>query len=327
MIASINPYFDFDALLHESAKTHGHLCPGQVLGVRMSILGLKKIGIFDPKGKDKKSLIVFVEIDRCATDAIQSVTGCTLGHRTLKFLDYGKMAATFLNIKENKAVRVIAKEEAKIRAKEYFPDYADKYKAQLEAYKIMLDEELFDIMDVTVNLKQEDLPGKPLSRVKCSLCGEYVQDSREIKVIDEILCKPCAKGGYYSSSNSNAIFLKKPVMQKCHNELEIRSKIWIEKHGEVIFGRGRKQLFKAIDKYGSINQAAKELDISYRKAWSYINAMEERLGIKLVERFTGGKSGGGAKLTDECREFLTKYERLEEGINENINKKFYSIFY
>ncbi len=327
MLIQINEYFDLEALLNESVKAHGHLCPGQVLGVRMSILGLQRIGIYDPKGKDRKSLIVFVEIDRCATDAIQSVTGCTLGHRTLKFLDYGKMAATFFNIKDNKAVRILAKEEAKIKARDYCPNYEDRYKAQLEAYKIMPDKELFDIMDVDVILKKEDLPGKPLSRVKCSLCGEYVQDSREIKAIDNILCKPCAIGKYYMRPNEKDFFLKHTVMQKCHNGLEVRSKIWLEKQDEVIFGRGRKQLLKAIDKYGSINQAAKELDISYRKAWSYINAMEERLGIKLIDRFTGGKSGGGAKLTDECREFLNKYEQLEEGINENINKKFYSIFY
>src|SRR3990172_11708339 len=92
-----NDYFDL--LLQQSVRTHGHLCPGQVLGVRMSLLGLREIGIDDPKGKDRKTIIVFVEMDRCATDAVQSITGCSLGHRTMKFMDYGKMAATFLNLK------------------------------------------------------------------------------------------------------------------------------------------------------------------------------------------------------------------------------------
>src|SRR4030067_3479205 len=105
--------YNFEELLNESAKTHGHLCPGQVLGVRMSMLGLRKIGIDDPKGKDRKSLIVFVEMDRCATYAVQSVTGCSLGHRTMKFLDYGKMAATFVNLKTGKAIRVVAREESR----------------------------------------------------------------------------------------------------------------------------------------------------------------------------------------------------------------------
>jgi formylmethanofuran dehydrogenase subunit E len=191
---------DFERLLAESVKIHGHLCPGQVLGVKMSILGLSKIGIEEPKGKDRKSLIVFVEMDRCATDAVQSVTGCSLGHRTMKFMDYGKMAATFVNLKTNKAVRVIAREDARDKAKEYFPDIADKYKAQLEAYKIMSDAELFDIMDVRVDMKPEDMPGRPLKRIQCEQCGEYVQDIREVYRDGRILCKPCAVGGYYSKT-------------------------------------------------------------------------------------------------------------------------------
>src|SRR3990167_8841589 len=98
----------FEILLQESVQTHGHLCPGQVLGVRMSLLGLREIGICDPKGKDRKSIIVFVEMDRCATDAVQSITGCSLGRRTMKFVDYGKMATTFLNLKTGNAIRVIS---------------------------------------------------------------------------------------------------------------------------------------------------------------------------------------------------------------------------
>lgn len=108
--------------------------------------------------------------------------------------------------------------------------------------------------------------------------------------------------------------------------MEIKSKLWIEVRGEPVFGRGRRLLLQAIDKYGSINQAAKEINISYRKAWSYIKAMEERLGIKLVERRAGGKNGGGALLTKEARNFLKKYEQLEEGIRETVDKKFTEIF-
>lgn len=108
--------------------------------------------------------------------------------------------------------------------------------------------------------------------------------------------------------------------------MQIRSKLWIEVDGEPVFGRGRRFLLQAIDKYGSINQAAKEINISYRKAWSYIKAMEERLGIRLVERYTGGRNGGGARLTKEAREFLRRYEALEEGIREMVDKKFKEIF-
>lgn len=108
--------------------------------------------------------------------------------------------------------------------------------------------------------------------------------------------------------------------------MEIKSKLWIEVDGEPVFGRGRRFLLKAIDKYGSINQAAKEINISYRKAWSYIKAMEDRLGIRLVERQVGGRNGGGAQLTEEARDFLKRYETLEEGVREMVDKRFRDIF-
>lgn len=188
----------FERLLEESVRIHGHLCPGQVLGVKMAMLGLRLVGIKDPKGSDRKDIIVFVEMDRCATDAIQSVTGCSLGRRTLKFMDYGKMAATFTNLKTKKAVRIVAKEEARGWASERLPHIEDKYKAQLEAYKLMADEELFDIMDVNVRLRPEDMPGRPLSRVVCEQCGEYVQDGREVHNKGRLLCRACYDGGYYA---------------------------------------------------------------------------------------------------------------------------------
>jgi len=115
-------------------------------------------------------------------------------------------------------------------------------------------------------------------------------------------------------------------MQKSHNAMNIKSKIWIEVGGEPVFGRGRRFLLEAIDKNGSINQAAKEINISYRKAWGYIKAMEERLGIKLIERQTGGKNGGGAIITNEARAFLNKFELLEKGIQELVDERFNEIF-
>ncbi|MDI6800897.1 MAG: FmdE family protein [Thermodesulfovibrionales bacterium] len=191
---------DFTSLLEESVKIHGHLCPGQVLGVKMSMLGLKSIDIKEPKGNDRKNIIVFVEMDRCATDAVQSVTGCSLGHRTMKFMDYGKMAATFVNLKTGHAVRVIAREDARDKAKEMFPKIENKYQAQLEAYKIMKDDELFDTLDVKVKIAPEDMPGRPLKRIQCQMCGEYVQDMRDVQKDGKNLCKPCADGGYYSKA-------------------------------------------------------------------------------------------------------------------------------
>jgi molybdate transport system regulatory protein len=108
--------------------------------------------------------------------------------------------------------------------------------------------------------------------------------------------------------------------------MEIKSKLWIESGGKPVFGGGRRFLLEAIGKYGSINQAAKEINISYRKAWGYIKAMEERLGFKLIERQTGGKNGGGATLTQEAKKFLKKYEELEMGIRELVDERFRKIF-
>ena len=193
----------FESLLEESVRMHGHLCPGQVLGVRMSLLGLREIGIHDPKGKDRKKIIVFVEMDRCATDAVQSVTGCSLGTRTMKFMDFGKMAVTFCNLVTGRAVRIVALEESRQRAREYIPDIADAHAAQREAYKIMPDEELFSVTEVTVSLSPHDLPGKPLRRVRCDRCGECVQDCREVETDGKVLCKHCAGLGYYSLRTAN----------------------------------------------------------------------------------------------------------------------------
>ncbi len=187
----------FETLLDESVKVHGHLCTGQVLGVRMSVVGLRKIGIHDPKGKDRKDILVFVEMDQCATDAVQSVTGCSLGKRSMRFFDYGKMAATFLNTMTGEACRVVAREDSRRRAKEYFPEEDDRYAAQLKAYKAMTDHELFQVMEVSVKEIPEDMPGRPLRRVPCSSCGEHVQDMREVYQDGKVLCVACASGAYY----------------------------------------------------------------------------------------------------------------------------------
>lgn len=188
----------FDKLLEKSTLIHGHICAGQVIGVRMSMVGLREINIEDPRGTQRKDFYVLVEIDRCATDAIQSVTGCSLGKRSLKWLDHGIMAATFLNLKTGKAVRVTALEEARETSKKYCPDIGDKYKQQLEAYRIMPEEELFRIQNVSITIPECDMPGRPLKRTQCDECGDWVQDCREITRGNKTLCKSCAFGSYYN---------------------------------------------------------------------------------------------------------------------------------
>ena len=190
----------FRALLDEAVAFHGHLCGGQVLGVRMAMAGLRETGIRDPKGEERKNLIVFVEIDRCATDAILSVTGCRPGRRTLKILDHGKMAATFVNLKSGKAVRINNRAESRPRAEALAAELAPVCGAEnafSEALMRMSEEELFSIRQVAVPLKPEDLPGEPLGIVTCDACGETVIDRREVLRAGRVLCRPCADGETY----------------------------------------------------------------------------------------------------------------------------------
>ena len=187
----------FEDLLAVSTKIHGHICAGQVIGVRMSILGLARIGIEDPRGADRKKLYVLVEIDRCATDAIQSVTGCSLGKRSMRWMDFGIMAATFVNLETGKAVRITAREESRELSGKYYPALSNKYQQQLEAYKIMPEDELFSFQDVRVDIPECDMPGRPLRRVCCDSCGDYVQDCREVEQQGKTLCRACAGQRYY----------------------------------------------------------------------------------------------------------------------------------
>jgi len=191
-----------DEYLALAAQHHGHMCPGQVLGVRMAMLGLRELGIDDP-ARHRKRLITCVEIDRCATDAVSLVTGCRLGTRSLKYFDYGKVAATFVDLETRLAVRVVARDDSRERAKTMFPELARPSKQQLEAYKVLPDSELFIVQPVRVNLKPEDLPGGPRSRVACQQCGEGVNNGRERRVRDRTLCRSCAGESYYEEATSD----------------------------------------------------------------------------------------------------------------------------
>src|SRR5947209_507802 len=187
-----------EELLEECGRAHGHICAGQLLGVRMSLLGCRLIGIDDPREADRKRLIVWVEIDRCMADAVGAVTGVRLGKRSLKFFDYGKVAATFLNSSTDEAVRIVALEESRELADERYPSIKDKRERQLRAYREALDEELFKIERVRVEYGEMDAPGRPRSRVICARCVEGINDGREVLCKGGVvLCRPCALGGYY----------------------------------------------------------------------------------------------------------------------------------
>jgi len=178
------------------------MCAGQILGIRMALHGLELLGIEDPAGKDRKRLVTYVEIDRCATDAIAVVTGCRLGKRSLKFRDFGKMAATFCDLQANRAVRVAARESSKERARELYPEIEDKNRQQMHAYREMPASELFGHEWVRVRVGPEDLPGFKAERVACSLCGEGISFSREIVREGRVLCRSCAGERYYELDQS-----------------------------------------------------------------------------------------------------------------------------
>lgn len=188
-----------DDLIREAEVAHGHLCAGQILGVRLAMLGLARLGIEDPRGnkKDRKRLITFVEIDRCATDAIGVVTGCRLGKRALKFRDWGKMAATFVDLETGKAIRIAAKESSKQRARELHPEIENKNQQQMLAYREMKDDDLFSAQWVKVELPAEEFPGYKGDRIVCAECGEGINFHREVERDGRILCKACAGEKYY----------------------------------------------------------------------------------------------------------------------------------
>ncbi|MFZ3212318.1 MAG: FmdE family protein [Terriglobales bacterium] len=187
-----------DEYLKDAERAHGHLCAGQVLGVRMAMLGLARLGIEDPHGKDRKRLVTFVEIDRCATDAVAVVTGCRLGKRALKFRDWGKVAATFVDTAGGKAIRVAARESSKALARSMHPEIADKNRQQMLAYREMREEDLFDLQWVKVDLPPEEFPGYKGERVVCGKCGEGINFKREVRRDGKVLCRACAGESYYA---------------------------------------------------------------------------------------------------------------------------------
>ena len=188
-----------DQLLDQAKIAHGHLCAGQVLGVRMAMLGCERLGIEDPRGADRKRLITFIEIDRCATDAIGVVTGCRLGKRALKFLDWGKMAATFVDLTDQRAIRIAARESSKALAREMFPEIGNKNQQQMQAYRSMENTDLFTEEWVEVTLDAKESPGFKGERIACAVCGEGINYDRYVLRDGRTLCQGCASPGerYY----------------------------------------------------------------------------------------------------------------------------------
>lgn len=193
---------DIQSFLSLAACNHSHLCPRQILGVRIGLAGMIALGFDAPP--DKKRLLTITETDGCFVDGLSVATQCTVGHRTLRVEDYGKVAATFTDTRFGRSVRVAPVSDIRRRACLYAPDESRHYFAQMQAYQMMPDEEMFIVTEVQLTESIEAIISHPGIRVNCEACGEEIMNEREIKQDGLTLCYTCARGGYYRAEE-NAI--------------------------------------------------------------------------------------------------------------------------
>ncbi len=193
-------------LLEKSSRDHSHLCPRQILGVRLGLCGLKALGV--PANRGSKRLLVITETDGCFADGLTAATDCTVGHRTLRVEDYGKTAATFVDTQSGLAVRVAPTLDIRERAYQYAPDEPRHYFAQMQAYQIMPDEEMFTVTEVHLAVSIAEIISRPGVRVNCDMCGEEIMNEREVRKNGQALCKACASTAYYELPVSMSIFEK-----------------------------------------------------------------------------------------------------------------------
>lgn len=197
--------FDLQAILATSSARHSHLCPRQVLGARIGLAGAAALGLEIPR--TDKRLLIFVETDGCFADGVEAATGCTMGHRTLRLEDYGKIAATFVDVQSEQAVRVAPQLDVRERAYAYAPDEKRHYFAQLQGYQIMPDAELLSIQAVHLATPVAEIVSRPVVRANCGLCGEEIINEREIMRGGQVLCRSCSGPGYYhASSQTQSLF-------------------------------------------------------------------------------------------------------------------------
>jgi formylmethanofuran dehydrogenase subunit E len=202
-----------DEILRASASRHSHLCPRQVLGARIGLAGARAVG-FEPPVLNKR-LLAILETDGCFADGVEAATGCSVGHRTLRVEDYGKIAATFVDIRQGRAVRIAPILDARARAEFYIPEESRHYFAQLSAYRTMPDADLLSIQEVCLNTPVQSLIGPPGLRINCELCGEEIINGRQVQQAGLTLCQACARGAYYQAlplEIPGAVFNRVPVI-------------------------------------------------------------------------------------------------------------------
>lgn len=194
---------DLQHLLERTALLHDHLCPRQVLGVRMGMYAAEIFGLEIPQSD--KRLFAFVETDGCFTDGISVASGCSLGHRTLRLMDYGKVAATFIDTGNERAVRIWPHPASRQRAIGCVPDAQSNWHAQLKAYQVMPLNDLFRVASVSLNLSMQVLISRPGVRETCAVCGEEILNERQVILNNKVLCQSCADGGYYQIVESGTM--------------------------------------------------------------------------------------------------------------------------
>ena len=202
---------DFKTLLDSAASFHGHLCGGQAIGVRMALAGLRELGMDDDPSK-RENLVTFVEVERCIADAIQIVTGCTVGRRNLKLVNVGKFAATFVDVSNGRGVRISSRKDARASAMRFaerngwvasgepIEEFSEREKEMIvRAYSEMPESEMFAVEKVRVSVPKKEHRSGPREPVVCSACGELIFDHMEIVKEKRVLCRSCASGAYYES--------------------------------------------------------------------------------------------------------------------------------
>jgi len=193
---------DIQPMLEISASNHSHLCPRQILGVRIGLMGMKTLGFIRPL--IEKQLFIISETDGCFVDGIVAATDCTVGHRTLRVEDYGKVAATFLDTNTGRAVRVAPRLDIRVLACNFVPEETRHYFAQMRAYQIMPDEMMMTVQDVTLKVQIEKIISRPGLRQNCDLCGEEIMNEREIYRDGRTLCRACVGDVYYQVASISA---------------------------------------------------------------------------------------------------------------------------
>jgi formylmethanofuran dehydrogenase subunit E len=200
---------DITHLLEKSMQDHDHLCPRQILGVRLGLAGIHALGFNEPP--IKKQLLVISETDGCFADGVSAATGCTIGHRTLRVEDYGKVAATFVDTKSGHAIRVAPRLDIRERACAFEQNEPRHYYAQMQAYQLMPEEEMFAVQEVVLNSAIEQIVSRPGLRINCDVCGEEVMNERETVRNGLTLCRACAEGGYYQSSVQDSLLVLEAI--------------------------------------------------------------------------------------------------------------------